>query len=292
MMVDDIGMHSSAQRLPMPDPEPSCVNCGAELVAAYCAGCGQRTPAASDYSLRTLGAAAIGHLTNYDGRLWSTVRKLFLRPGQLARDHFEGRRAQHLDPFRIFVLSNLVAWFVVPHTHMFGFSLKVVPRLAAFPEFWARMLAWRAGLAGVGVAELARRIDAISSSENSVAVLCLVPFAAAGFAFVQHLVFTAHFYCIHLLCVLVYLGFVLRPLAGWCAAHALTAPLAKPMVNIWWQHLGVAPALIAYLYFGLQRAYRMTPRQSSWRAVVLGLWACTVTRMFFDVAFAVVLVWA
>ena len=300
-MVDAIGMQTTAQRVPAPAPEPTCVNCGGHLVATFCAGCGQRTPAAADYSLRTLFGAAIGHVTNYDARLLATLRKLFFRPGQLARDHFEGRRAQHLDPFRIFVLSNVFAWFVVPHTHMFGFSMKVAPRLAQFSGFWMRLVALRARLAGVTVAELGRRIDAISAAENSVAVLCLVPLAAAGFwlvlrgrgyRFVQHLVFTAHFYCIHFFCVLIYLGFVLRGLAAWCARHAWTAPLAKPMVNIWWQHLAIAPALIVYLYFGLQRAYELTPRQSGWRALVLGVWACTVTRMFFDVAFALVLIWA
>src|SRR5207253_2854042 len=106
---------------------------------------------ATDYSLRTFLHAAIGHVTNYDGRLLSTVRKLFFRPGQLARDHFEGRRASHLDPFRIFVLANVFAWFVVPHTGLRGFSLPIAKRFAQFSDLWFRLVDVRAAVAQVTV---------------------------------------------------------------------------------------------------------------------------------------------
>lgn len=274
-----------------------CVNCGG-AVAEFCSGCGQRTPTALDYSLGTLLRAAVGHLTNYDGRLLATVRKLFFSPGQLARDHFEGRRARHLDPFRIFLLSNLLAWLIVPHTEMYGFSLKAALRVALLAPTWARALVARASLSGVTVATFGQRIDAVSASQNSLTVLCLVPLLALGislvlsgrgFRFVQHLVFTAHFYCIHLCGVLILLGFVLRPVYRLGKAHALTASLVEPLGNLWTQHLLMAPALIAYLYFAMARAYALTPRQSAWRAVAVGLWACVVSRAFFDVSFAMVL---
>ncbi|MCA1663682.1 MAG: DUF3667 domain-containing protein, partial [Myxococcales bacterium] len=173
-------MRTSAAKKPEPAAQRLCVNCGAVDVAEFCAGCGQRTPTPADYSVRTFVRAALGHVTNYDARLLSTVRKLFVRPGQLARDHFEGRRAQHLDPFRIFVLSNVLAWLIVPHTTMKGFSVGNAQRWAMLSDFWMRMVAVRARMSGVAVAELVRRIDAISSSENSVAVLCLVPLFALG----------------------------------------------------------------------------------------------------------------
>lgn len=144
-----------------------------------------------------------------------------------------------------------------------------------------------------------RRIDAVGSAENSVTVLRLVPLMAAGLwlvlvgrrlRYVQHLVFAAHFYCIHLCCVLVYIGLVLHPLLRACQAHA---PAAVPvLMNIWAQHMVTAPALMLYLFFGMQRAYALSPRQAAWRAIVLGAWACTVSRMFFDIAFVNCIVWA
>lgn len=292
---------SAAKRAPEPAAEAICVNCGGTTIVEFCADCGQRTPTPADYSVPTFLRAALGHVTNYDARLLATVRKLFVRPGQLARDHFEGRRAQHLDPFRIFVLSNVLAWLIVPHTGMKGFSMATGQRWAMFAPFWMRLVALRARLAGVSVADFTHRIDAISSSENSVAVLCLVPLMALGlwaalarrgYRYVQHLVFGAHFYCIHLCCVLIYIGFVLKPLARTLAAHALTASLAPSLMNIWCEHMMVAPALILYLYFGLQRAYLLSPTESAWRATLLGVFACTVSRAFFDVGYVLVLLWA
>jgi len=294
-------MRVAAQRTsePEPAPQPICVNCGSSLVAGFCAGCGQRTPTPADYSMRAFLRAALGHVTNYDGRLLSTVRKLFVRPGQLALDHFEGRRAQHLDPFRIFVLANVAAWLIVPHTGMKGFSVATAARYAMLDGLWLRVVALRAQLAHIPAAEMLRRIDAVGSAENSVTVLCLVPLMAAGlwavlrarrWRYVQHLVFAAHFYCIHLCCVLLYIGCVLRPLILACKAHA---PSAVPLLmNIWAQHMASAPALVLYLFFGMQRAYALSPRQAAWRAVLLGLWACTVSRMFFDIAFVNCLIWA
>ena len=279
----------------------SCVNCGSVVVDVFCGGCGQRTPTPDDYALRTFARAAVGYVTNYDARLLVSLRRLFFRPGQLALDHFEGRRASHLDPFRIFVLSNLFAWFVVPHTLMFGFSLAAAKKFAVFPELWTHLMVTRAALSDITVDELSRRIDVVSASDNSVAVLCLVPWMAAGLAVAlagrghrvaQHLVFTAHLYCIHLCCALLYFGFLLRPFVLTLAAHPSTSWLAPPLSNNWGQHFALAPLLIPYLYVGLQRAYALTARESLWRAVLLGVWACTVTRMFLDVAFALVLLTA
>ena len=274
------------------------MNCGSPWVAAFCAGCGQKTPASDDYSARTWVRTVFGYLTNYDGRLLRTVRKLFLVPGQLTRDHFEGRRAHHLDPLRIFVLANVLAWLIVPHTSMYGFSLEAARRHVMFPGLWQRLLELRAQLAGVSVEALSQRIDTIASSENSVAVLCMVPLlaigllallAGRGYRFMQHVVFTAHFYCVQLGVVLLYLGFLLRPLYRGLTAHPSLAGIAARLVDPRTQHFFVAPVLIGYLYSALRRAYRLTAGESAWRAILFGLWACCVARAFFDVAFAIVL---
>ena len=301
-LVFSDGHVSRSMKLRAVAPEVGCVNCGSNVVGDFCAGCGQRPPRPDDYTMRTLARAAVGHLTNYDARLWKTVKTLFVRPGQLARDHYEGRRARHLDPFRIFVLANVFAWFVVPYTHMRGFILKVALERALGAPLWLRAMALRARLGHVTVEELAKRIDAVSASENSVGVLCLVPLLALGvwatvagrkYRYVHHLVFAAHFYCIHLLWCIAYLGFGLTWIArDLLLAHASTLAIGKLMITPWAQHLAAAPALIPYLYLGLMRAYELSPRQAGWRAVVLGLWACTLARAFYDIVFALVLVFA
>lgn len=277
----------------------ACSNCGSSDLGEFCAACGQKTPRPSDYSLRELGHAAVGWLTNYDSRLLTTVRALLLRPGQLARDHFEGRRARHLDPFRIFLLANILAWLIVPHTLMRGFSVAYGRKYAMLDGTWERLVAVRAALHGIPVEQMLKRIDAAAGSVNTLAVLSMVPLGALmvelllarrGFRYVQHLVFMAHVYCIQLLCVLLYIGFILVPVWTRLGSHAETKWLADLVGNLWAQHFAVAPALLPYVYLGLRRAYGLTAVESSWRAVLVTAWSCTLARTFFDLAFAIAII--
>ncbi len=87
-----------------------CLNCGAALHGRYCASCGQ---VADDHhrSIFHLMWEAVEGLTHLDGRLARTIPPLFLNPGKLARDHFEGRRQRHVPPFRLFLITLLVFTF-------------------------------------------------------------------------------------------------------------------------------------------------------------------------------------
>lgn len=276
----------------------TCRNCGSEGVVEFCGTCGQRRPGPDDYSLGGFFRAAIGQLVNYDSRLLRTLRMLYTQPGQLARDHFDGRRGQYLEPFRIFVLFNLFAWFVVPYTAIFGFSLKAGEKYALFSSVWTTLLRLRVALSSLPAEQTLARLDALSPSKNPVAVVLMVALFAVGptlallgrgYRFVQHLVFAAHFYCFHMGCVLVWIGFSLRPLFGWAKASPERAASLLPLLmNLWFQHLVLWPVLAGYLFVALRRAYTLSSGEAAWRAALLGLWACTCTRAFFDVAFALV----
>jgi hypothetical protein len=89
-----------------------CANCQTPLQGPYCYACGQ---SADDHHRNLLHLAweGIEGLTHIDGRLGQTLPALFFKPGKLARDHFEGRRARHVPPFRLFLVTLLVFMFVL-----------------------------------------------------------------------------------------------------------------------------------------------------------------------------------
>ena len=50
-------------------------------------------------------------LTDFDGRLWRSMRAVLLQPGRIGRDWFDGRRARWVSPIRLFLLANLLYFF-------------------------------------------------------------------------------------------------------------------------------------------------------------------------------------
>lgn len=89
-----------------------CANCQTPLQGPFCHACGQSS---DDHhrSLPHLVWEGVESLTHLDGRLAQTLPALFLKPGRLARDHFDGRRARHVPPFRLFLVALLVFMFVL-----------------------------------------------------------------------------------------------------------------------------------------------------------------------------------
>ena len=95
-----------------PEPGTLCANCKTVLAGPYCHVCGQD----ADDHQRSIGHLmweGLEGLTHLDGRLAQTLPLLFFRPGKLARDQLEGRRARHVPPFRLFLVSLLIFMFVL-----------------------------------------------------------------------------------------------------------------------------------------------------------------------------------
>lgn len=280
----------------------ACPNCNATNFHKYCAECGQKRPEDADYSLRGVVIAAIQRVTQYDGRLLRTVRTLLSAPGQLERDHFEGRRARYVAPFELFVIANVAAWFVVPYLHIYGFSMAVAAKLSLLKERWPAVFAWRAALSHTTPELLAPRMDAAAASVNKLTLLTMVPaFAAlmkllrprAGTKFVQYMIFSVHFYCVHMLTILSVWGLMMIPAYRVLVAHPELA-WGHVYIALWrsntFGHFVVAPALFAYLNPAIRRAFDLGPRSAAWRAVLLTVAACSLLRSFFDVGCAIMLV--
>jgi hypothetical protein len=89
--------------------DAACRNCSATLAGPYCAQCGQHAHE-SARSLHVLLHDALHLLTHLDGRLWTTIVPLLLRPGRLTREYFEDHRARFVPPFQLYFVIS-VAFF-------------------------------------------------------------------------------------------------------------------------------------------------------------------------------------
>jgi len=100
-----------SDRVPREDQPPDCRNCGTRLLGQYCGNCGQRSRGRL-ISLWELISDAFGDLFEIDSRLWQTLVRLMLKPGQLTHDYLQGRRARYMPPFRMYLVLSLF-FFVV-----------------------------------------------------------------------------------------------------------------------------------------------------------------------------------
>jgi hypothetical protein len=89
----------------------NCLNCGEVLRGQHCSHCGQRAKVRV-LSLGTLLRDLLGDLTNFDSRIWRTLKPLAFRPGTLTVEYLQGRRTHYSPPFRMYLILSL-AFFVL-----------------------------------------------------------------------------------------------------------------------------------------------------------------------------------
>jgi hypothetical protein len=92
-----------------------CLNCGTPLEGAFCSKCGQKAGNPNPTFHHLLHE--LGHeLLHVDGRLWSSLRLLFTRPGFLTREYIAGHRAPYLTPLRLYLICSVVFFAVSAYT--------------------------------------------------------------------------------------------------------------------------------------------------------------------------------
>lgn len=92
--------------------ETDCLNCGAELQGQFCHICGQQN-LENNESFLGLVKHFVYDITHFDGKFFSTLKYLLLKPGFLSLEFQRGRRASYLDPIKMYVFTSALFFFVV-----------------------------------------------------------------------------------------------------------------------------------------------------------------------------------
>ncbi len=85
--------------------EKDCLNCSAIIYGKYCHVCGQANvePKESFWDLVT---HFVYDVTHFDGKFFSTVKSLLVRPGFLTSEYTRGRRTSYLNPIKMYVFTS------------------------------------------------------------------------------------------------------------------------------------------------------------------------------------------
>jgi hypothetical protein len=91
--------------------QSECLNCGTALHGEFCSGCGQKA-GHSNPTFHDLWHDVTHETLHVDGRLWSSLRLLFTKPGFLTQEYIAGRRTTHFPPLRLYLICS-VAYFAI-----------------------------------------------------------------------------------------------------------------------------------------------------------------------------------
>ena len=236
---------------------------------AYCARCGEKRPERADWKLQNIAGETFAELINVEhSKVWQTIKLLVLRPGELTREYWRGRRKSFLGPVKLYLVffaASLLLYSI--HQPTAVYDVRTLSAADPGGRF-ARGLDRMATQAGMSTPQFAQEVNArwqtyISWSQLLyplfVALTLKLLFRRRGLYFAEHLVFALHVLgFLFLSFVIVWPFYFLVGVGGSSSAFPPGYIFITAASMIW---------TAVYLMLALRRAY-----ESTWlSAVVRGM---------------------
>lgn len=91
--------------------EKNCLNCGTIVVGKYCHTCGQENIEPKE-TVWQLASHFFSDITHFDGKVFTSMKDLILKPGFLSKEYMNGKRASYLNPIRMYLFTSFVFFLV------------------------------------------------------------------------------------------------------------------------------------------------------------------------------------
>lgn len=250
----------------MPAPEflntQRCVTCHAVIGGEYCSNCGEKQIGQKDYSVKAFFKHAFGEITNIDAKFYQSFKLLFFKPGFLTQEYLAGRRKPYLKPVQMFLIANIIYFLIQPFTIYTGYNttLKLQMEQQIYSAIFSidEIVETRVNRLDVPFKEYEILFNNKSSIYAKTLLIIMIPFLALILRvffggpkkyFVEHLVFSTHFYTWNILFMaslfLFFYQFILRDLQS----------LFPSIAWLFGEHPNDI-FIITYLYFATRRFYK------------------------------------
>ena len=178
--------------------ETTCLNCGARIDDKFCSSCGQKRKEPHELAVRHFFGHLLHEITHLDSnKIWSTFKTLVAKPGLLTREYLAGRKGRYINPIRIYLtvsaLYFLFAWGALATAGGGGaedmqrrpFFIKLAERKGVDPSVLA-----------VKVQEKTGKYSAVLRFASVLlsGLFLMLLYRASGKYYVEHLIFSLHFY--------------------------------------------------------------------------------------------------
>ncbi|MBK7645228.1 MAG: DUF3667 domain-containing protein [Planctomycetes bacterium] len=208
-------------------PAWTCPACKLDLATPFCPRCGERALQPRHLELRGLADALFHELTSIDGRLVRSVWSLLRRPGSLTLAYVAGDRKRYIAPFQLFLLSNVLFFFIQSWTGINVFSTPLASQLHQqdWSELAQRLVARHLEATHAQLEDFAPLFDrSVALYAKSLIILMVAPFALvlallywrSRRPFLTHAVFSLHLctFLLLLFCVTLLVAALAQKLAG------------------------------------------------------------------------------
>ncbi len=237
-----------------------CLNCGAELSGEFCNQCGQKKVHRHDFSIKHFFGHLLHEFTHLDSnKILKTLYALVFRPGLLTAEYLAGRKGRYINPIRIYLtfsaLYFLFAWGVLYEVRGGGSA-----RMVRNPSTIA--MARQRGIEPIALGErIQQKAEKYAAGLRFGSVLISGLFLSVLFIgvrryYVEHLIFSLHYYSFDFLCKSIFaVAFIVSGAFGF-KLPSLALDLFYPVAFI-------------YLLFALRRVYLQSWVITGMKAVVL-----------------------
>lgn len=91
--------------------ETDCLNCGTQVIGNFCHNCGQENIHPKE-SVWHLVSHFFQDITHFDGKFFTSLRYLVLKPGFLSKEYIVGRRVRYLNPIRMYLFTSAIFFLI------------------------------------------------------------------------------------------------------------------------------------------------------------------------------------
>jgi hypothetical protein len=96
--------------------ETNCLNCGTEVTRKFCPECGQQNLDTHENFFHLAGHF-IADYFHYDSKFIRSLVPLFIRPGFLTRQYWDGKRVRYIHPLRLYFFVSII--FMISATYFY-----------------------------------------------------------------------------------------------------------------------------------------------------------------------------
>ncbi|WP_260483598.1 DUF3667 domain-containing protein [Sphingomicrobium flavum] len=145
----------------------SCQSCGTLREGGeYCPRCGEKRYDRDELSMHHVIEHGIEGFTHFDYKIPRTAWSLLRSPGTLERDLLDGQRVGWAKPFPLFVIVNLIYYFLatILHLNSFNTPARIHMSFTQYRDIARRLFTEQAAAQSMTLDSYIEQFDALSAS--------------------------------------------------------------------------------------------------------------------------------